>query len=44
MSPQPNWKEKFVEETTKKFEDDGRIIAQLLSVDSPTNVRVALHN
>jgi hypothetical protein len=31
MTPQPNWKEKFVEETMKKFEDDVRIIAQLPS-------------
>jgi len=31
MTPQPDWKEKFVEETMKKFEDDGRIIAQLSS-------------
>jgi hypothetical protein len=31
MTPQPNWKEKFVEETMKRFEDDGRIIAQLPS-------------
>ncbi len=31
MTPQPNWKEKFVEETMKKFEDDCRIIAQLPS-------------
>jgi hypothetical protein len=31
MSPQPNWKEKFVEDTMKKFEGEGRIIAQLPS-------------
>jgi hypothetical protein len=31
MTPQPNWKEKFVEETMKKFEDDGSLIAQLPS-------------
>ena len=31
MTSQPNWKEKFVEETMKKFEDDGRIITQLPS-------------
>jgi hypothetical protein len=31
MSPQPNWKEKFVEDTMRKFEGEGRIIAQLPS-------------
>lgn len=31
MTPQPNWKEKFVEETMNKFESEGRIIAQLPS-------------
>lgn len=31
VTPQPNWKEKFIEDTMKKFEDDCRIIAQLPS-------------
>jgi len=31
MTPQPNWKEKFVEGTMNKFESEGRIIAQLPS-------------
>jgi hypothetical protein len=31
MTPQSDWKAKFVEDTMKKFESEGRIIAQLPS-------------
>ena len=44
MTPQPNWKEKFVEETMKKFEDDVRIIAQLLSEKLADECGSRLHN
>jgi hypothetical protein len=41
MTPQSNWKERFVEETMRKFEYDGRIIAQLASESYECRSRLA---